>query len=177
MNLIFDRKYPDSVDIEKVENLFVSAFPPEERPPFEMAIGWKKSKFFGIYDSKTFVGLADLVEYRDMVYLFFLAIEEDKRGCGYGSAMLREIKKRYPNKRLFLLAEELDESYPNYEERKHRFAFYERNGFVYKGTKIKEIGVDYQMLIHGGDVSKEEFVAVMTYLIGKAMAKKYYASV
>ena len=162
-------------DIRKKKALFETAFPPEERPPFWLMLEWNRPSFYGVYLEGEFIGLADMIQYEDLAYLFFLAIKKKWRNKGIGTQILRDFKNKFPDKRLFLLADEVGEEYPDNEVRIRRIGFYERNGFHYQGTKVKEMGVTYQMMVCGDPVSKEDFYHVMESLIGPDFMKKYYA--
>ena len=176
MKLDYRRITPSSTDVAEVQTCFEKSFPPEERPPFEMTISWDNSKFMEVRLDRQFVGLVDVVECRDLLYVFFLAVEESFQDQGIGSQILTDLKDRYRGKRLFLLAEEIDPKYPDTETRKRRFAFYARNGFKPSGVFILEFGVRYEMLIENAPVTKNEFVETMTFLIGEENAKKYYSN-
>ena len=176
MKLDYRRITPSSADVAEVQTCFEKTFPPEERPPFEMTISWDNSSFMEIRWNGQFVGLVDVVECRDLLYVFFLAVEESFQDQGIGSQILTDLKVRYRGKRLFLLADEIDPKYPDIETRKRRFAFYARNGFKPSGVFILEFGVRYEMLIENDPVTKNEFVETMTFLIGEENAKKYYSN-
>ena len=164
-------------DQKKTQDLFETAFPEEERPPFAMMLSWKHDEFYGVYKANEFVGLVDLILYKDLVYVFFLAVAEEKRNQGIGSQILSDLKGRYPNRRLFLLADEVDPKYADNEIRARRIAFYNRNGFLDTGIKILEFGVMYQLLSASGAISKREFYLVMESLIGEAKAKQFYGNI
>ena len=177
MEATFSKIDLGSQNIEDVKNLFETAFPEDERPPFEMTLSFKGSDFYAIYDGLTFVGLVDLVIHGETVYLFFFAIKEELRGKGYGSHVLQELFRRFPNKRVFLLAEEIDGDYEDLPLRKRRIGFYERNGFVLSDTRIKEFGVDYRLLYHGGVVDKNDFLATMRSILDEGIFKAFYSNI
>lgn len=154
------------------KRLYEEAFPPEERPPYRMLLSFERAKFYEIYDGNLFVGLADIVEKEDDTYLFFLAVEERLQNKGYGSKILQALQKRYRN--IYLLAEELDRSYANYEERLRRFAFYERNGFQSKHERVKDYGVWYEILYQEKEINASDFFETMRYLLGDALFERYY---
>ncbi|MCR5348665.1 MAG: GNAT family N-acetyltransferase [Bacilli bacterium] len=167
-----------SPGLDEVCFLFETAFPPEERPPFDLAISWKNSSFNGIYHDGEFVALADLVEYQDYLYVFFLAVKEEKRNQGIGAQILSDLKKKYADKTLFLLADEVGEEYEDNPLRLRRVYFYERNGFHHNGIHIKEFEVMYQMQVCGTkEVDKRVFLSTMERLIGPEMMKKLYSDV
>ena len=163
-----------SSGLEEPKHLFETAFPPEERPPFDVTLGFERSLFYGVYRDGKFVALVDLVPYGDLLYIFFLAVQDERRNQGIGSTILHDVKKRYRGKRLFLLADDPEPNYPDYSLRMRRIAFYERNGFHLSGTHVKEMGVMYRILSAGDPVSKKEFLETMRYLIGEERFRLYY---
>ena len=113
------------------------------------------------------MGLAYFVRYQDIIYLFYLAIDESKQGKGYGSALLTAVRRHFIGKRVILNIEALDDQAPNYEERVKRKRFYEKNGFHGMGYTVKELGIVYEMLGMGENVSKNEYIALMRSIIGR----------
>ena len=102
-----------------VEPLFVSAFPTDERPPsdiyFESFKNHNANILYGFYEDDIFVGFASVVLYKDICYIFFLAIQDELRGQGYGSKILSMIKEMYQNDVILLCYEEVDKKYKDYE--------------------------------------------------------------
>lgn len=161
-------------DYKIIKKLFLSAFPPEERPPF---IFLKKRSLDGrcdmltIKNGNSFAGFASVLCFRDMAYLFLFAIEEDCRGNGIGSRVLELIKEKYKDKRIFLAREVLDESAENYIDRVRRRGFYMRNGFYDLPGKIKEAGVVYDIMGTGKGVSSDEYKEIMQNFLGRIFFK------
>ena len=128
--------------------LFKKAFPKDERPPvyyfYKNIKRYNENKLFAYYDEEEFIGFTYLTFYKDIVYLFFLAVSENKRNQGYGSKILSLIKEEYKDKVILLCYEEIDEKYPDYENRKKRESFYLKNGFVSNNLKTNEFGVIFQ---------------------------------
>lgn len=61
----------------KVRRLYLDAFPDFERLPFWLLMYKSKKKdsdLYVIYDDEEFVGLTNLAYYKDIVYLYYLAI-------------------------------------------------------------------------------------------------------
>ena len=142
------RLYLDQLDIRKdVSCLLESAFPIEERPPtdyFFKSLEKKENKLFAYYLNNTFIGFAFLSFYQDVCYIFFLAVEENKRHQGFGGQILENIKKEYSELVLLLCYEEVDPKYPNYVERVNRRNFYYSHGFRPNKLKTNEYGVIYE---------------------------------
>jgi len=161
-------------DYKIIKRLFVKAFPPEERPPFFMLKNRaqkSKGEMLSVYDENEFIGFAYIVSRLDVAYLFYFAIEESKRGQGYGSAVLSELQKRYNGKRLFLAREQLDETAENYDERVKRHKFYLKNGCYDLPVMIKEANVIYDVMGVGGIVTAEEYDMLMTQWCGRFMRR------
>lgn len=165
---------------KKAKDLYLEAFPPEERVPWFL-LKWKtwsdKAKVFGIRDGAEFVGMVYEVYYRDIVFVFYVAIVPELRGKGYGSQVFDGIKERHPGKRLILNIETVDETSPNYEERARRKRFYLKNGFQDVHLKTLEKDVVYEMLCFGGTVDYKEYAALVQDYMGKRMFEKYYQEV
>ena len=157
-------------DKKKVKKLYVDAFPIEERCPLNILLKHTKDKrgeFLAIYDQEKFIGLIYNIVYKDIVYIYYLAIEEKFRHQGYGTKVLNDIKVMYANKRIILMAETLDEKADNYQERVNRNKFYSKNGFVYQGYTVMEFEVVYDMLGYSNKkVSKKEFKELIKYYFG-----------
>jgi len=161
-------------DCDKIKELYLRAFPRDERAPFSMIrrrARQGRADMLTARDGEEFVGFVYMVCLGDLAYIFYFAIDADKRGMGYGSAVLTELKKRYEGKRLFLAREQLDESADNYAQRLRRHEFYLRNGFEDKRFKIKEASVIYDAMGIGGEVSAEEYRELIEHWNGKFMRK------
>ena len=161
--ILYSKGYKNT---NKLKHLFEHAFPPAERPPFSWMPSLEKNKLFSVEDNGEFIGLISVIEYQDLVYIFFLAVKKCFRGKGYGSRILKDALSKYHDKRVFLLAEDPDIPCDNKEERNNRIKFYSHNGLNKTDLKVCEYGVEYVSLTSGGYVSKEEFLSVMKYLLG-----------
>lgn len=160
-----------------VRRLYFSAFPLAERTPFvylQYRTKHKCADCFAVYDKEQFVGLVYNVYYKDLVYVFYLAVNENCRDKGYGSKILREIQQRFKEKRLILSIEEVNPDSANYEQRKRRKAFYEKNGFHDSGVRVTELGVIYEVLIYGNQISKDEYMQMMKNYTGNIIYNMFY---
>ena len=158
-------KYKDNKRIKKdVKPLFISAFPKEERPPafiFFKNANRDTQDLYAYYDNDEFIGFASLTYYKDIVYIFFLAVSENKRNQGYGSKILNLIKEEYKDKVILLCYEEVDDKYPDNEMRIKRKNFYRKNGFIDNGVKTNEFGVIFETgYIGSHKVSFEDYVEI-----------------
>lgn len=145
-----------------VKDLYLSAFPKQERVPPRILMGHTKRdvvKFNAYYDEDVFVGLSYTVTFEDLTYLFFLATRADIRSKGYGSQILDCIKAQHPNSRIVLNLEAQDETADNSEQRKKRREFYFRNGYAPTGMTLEIHGnlLELLFLDEKGTCTKNEY--------------------
>lgn len=128
--------------INKIENLYLSSFPKEERFPFwllEECSKESKSELSAIIDKNEFVGMCYIVDCDDAYYLMYLAVDPNLRNKNYGSKILSDLKEKY--KTLFLSIDE-----PTNEISVRRKNFYLRNGFFDTNKFYEDTGVNYEIL-------------------------------
>ena len=158
-----------------IEPLYVSAFPEDERPPVGMffkTVLLDNDDLLGFYDNNEFIGFANIITYKDICYLFFLAVIEEKRNQGCGSKILQLLKELYKDKVLTLCYEEIDDKYPDIDLRIRRKNFYYRNGFKDNEMKTCEYGVNYETCYIGSHkVSFEDYLGLYKSVFGKRVNK------
>lgn len=170
----------DFIDIKKnkkVTKLYNEAFPKDERIPIwllKILVRKNKAKFYGIYDNEKFVGLVYNIFYKDIVFVFYLAIDKGTREQGYGTKVLDSIKQKYKNSRIILCIEPVDENSDNYEQRVKRKNFYLKNEFEDSNYIIKERNIIYEMLYYNENVALQEFEEMMKNYFGKMLYEKFY---
>jgi len=148
-----------SDDYEYVADLYYFSFPEKEREKLENIMKVSKTplgEFYVVLDGETRVGMLYMMIHKDLVYIYYLAIDPGKRSIGYGSAVLQIVFKMFEGYRFALNSEAPDDKANNNEERLERLSFYEKNGFKDTGTKTSWQGVDYCLLTYGGKVGKYE---------------------
>ena len=148
------KEFLEHQEIRKdIEPLFISAFPSDERPSEDIYFeNFKKNKnaiLYGFYDDSEFVGFSSVILYKDICYIFFLAVSSNKRDQGYGSQILSEIKHIYNDNVILLCYEEVDNKYQDFEMRLRRKNFYMKNGFIDNPLKTNEFGVVFQTAYYG----------------------------
>lgn len=164
-----------SPELRAVKKLFLSAFPKDERVPFGLLVKRadpQKADFWSLLDGGELIGMAYVVKSQALAYLYFLAIAPDKRGKGYGTKTLDELKAKYNDKNLFLALETLDKSAPNYAQRVKRHAFYESCGFTDLPYRIKEASVVYGTMGANGAFDPQGYRDMMSDYLGKFHTKK-----
>lgn len=137
-----------------------TAFPYEERRDYsdqKECLENKYFKFFEIYDCDLAVGFTALWVFENFVFIEHIAIDEDKRGGGYGSKAIELIKEKY-NKPLILEAEA-----PVTEQQIKRIKFYNRLGFNVNSFNYTQPsyhggeGVPLLILSYPNKLTDEEF--------------------
>ncbi len=154
----------------QVRRLYNGAFPAEERMPIRYLYrGTRKTgDFRAVLDKDGFAGLFYVIEYKRLAYIFYLAVEEDLRGRGYGTEILESLKARYGDRTVILNIEDpFDETADNAAVRRRRLGFYERNGFADTGIKTEEFGVVYELLCASGTVTLGEYLEMMEHFMGR----------
>lgn len=147
-------------DYRQIKELYLTAFPDDERAPFfliRLRAMQGRAEMLTAKEGAEFIGFAYVVTDRDMVYLFYFAIDSGKRGSGNGSQVLKLLKERYAGKRFFLAREQLDKQAENYEERVRRHQFYLKNGLSDLPNRIQEASVIYDIMGIGGSISAAEY--------------------
>lgn len=167
----FDKK---SSDYKNVKRLYNSAFPANEKAPFWLLM--KKIKkdgvdFWAAYSEKKWVGLAYVLSYKKISYVFYLAIDDNARGKGFGSGVLSALKEKYQGQNLFLAIEEINKKASNYAERVKRKQFYEKNGFHDLNCKLREATVVYDLLGVGGKINPKDYADMFDKYFGKLLRK------
>ena len=157
-------------DYKKIKKLFLTAFPPEERPPF-FFLKRKAGQMLVAKEDGRFLGFVHLVCHKDLVYLFFFALEASHRGQGYGSQILQLVKEQNEGKRIFLAREPLDEQADNAAQRRSRHQFYLRNGFADLPIQIVEQGYVFDAMGIGGSISAADYDALITGWCGNFLRK------
>lgn len=129
--------------------LYRTAFPAAEQKPFSMIMrNWRKEKMdiWCLCRDGRFVGLATTMKYANLVLIDYLAVAKKHRGTGVGTAALSALRKRYPEKALFLEIESVYEDAPNIIQRQRRKAFYLRCGLTPMKLMVTLGGVNMEVL-------------------------------
>ena len=147
-------------DYKKFNHLYLAAFPKEERVPVRYLMKHSgESELIACYDGETFCGFYSTLTFGDITHILFLAVADELRDRGYGSALLKLISQRHPHNRIILDIEAEDSAAPNHEQRVRRKAFYEKNGYTESGIRYHWRGVSYKILIKNGTITEAEFDA------------------
>ena len=163
--------YKEQTNIKKdISDLFLEAFPENERPPLNIFLKSLKQKeitLLAFYDEDIFIGFTYLAIHKDICCLYFFAVDKDHRHQGYGGQIIESLKKEYKDYVLMLCYEEVDSKYENYEERVSRKAFYYKHGFKDNKIKTNEYGVIYETAYIGSHyVSFVDYFTIFRLVFG-----------
>ena len=154
-------------DVATLRRLYHSAFPKEEQMPWWLLrlISLRQDMgVFGFYDGGQLRGLTVSVATDEVLFLLFLAVCEDQRGQGWGSAILEQLKKEYSGRTILLNVELLDPMAENYDQRLLRMAFYKKNGFFDTGFDIDEVGGTFRVLGTSRQLDVDAYLRVFAKL-------------
>ncbi len=149
-----------------LRRLYHEAFPKYEQMPWWLLRLLSLRRDMGVdgyYDGTQMCGLTFSVATDKVLFILFLAVNDQCRGRGWGSAMLTKLKEEYPGHAIVLNVELLDPAAENYDQRLRRMRFYGKNGFFDTGYDVDEVGGTFRVL------STEEELNVPAYL--EAFAK------
>ncbi|MCD8095710.1 MAG: GNAT family N-acetyltransferase [Ruminococcus sp.] len=163
MNVVLKKINKSSDDFKRAKRLYLRAFPANERAPFWILSSKAKKSyvdFLGIYCKDKLVGLMYVVCYKSACYIFYFAVSDKLRNKGFGSAALKQVKKKYSDYTLFLAIEPIEANAANLDERKNRREFYIKNGFNPTNLRIREGKMIYEVLSNG-KVDPDNYTALM----------------
>ena len=163
MNVTLSQASFGWAEMRWLNRLLVSAFPPEERPPFYILRlkAPKAADWWLIRKDGQRAGFCYVIRNEKLAYIFLFAVAENFRGQGVGGQTLRLLKEQYAGQNLFLAIEPIDPAAENNAQRVRRKAFYERNGFHPLRQWVNEVDVIFSLLGTGGRISRADYDALM----------------
>ena len=160
MNLELIRLNLDCKDRKYFEQINNEAFPLSERMSMNEIFSFASNTatdVLGIYDFDRPVGFAVLLKNEQCGYVYFIAIDKNKRSKGYGRAAMNKILEVYSQLQIVLDFEEIDENAENYIQRIRRKNFYLRNGFHETGNYTLLSEDRFEVVCSSGKLRKEAF--------------------
>lgn len=163
-------------DLHEIQELYLSAFPLNERKPFPVILQKCQEGSMEILrietDDGTFIGLVIMIFYKDLAILDYFAIDEHQRNLGYGSKVLHLLNEHYPDKRMILEIEDPSVPSDNTHERVRRKGFYLRNGMILMPFCVNLFGVEMLILTNGQPVTFEEYHDIFMNVFSPAIRDK-----
>ena len=148
--------------IETIHLLYESAFPPDERMPFERVLQKRDAGVMRLLSVESengeFLGFANITLcLDDVLALNYFAILPEMQGRGYGTDVIKELKKRYSERSIVIDIEDDAVECDNAEQRKRRRCFYERLGFFAMPYRLSIFGVPSLIMSSGRAYSLEQY--------------------
>lgn len=164
-------------EYREVKALYEEAFPATERVwPWYLLLMSKRNSvdYVAYYDGDKFCGFTYSVVAEKLVCVVYITVESSLRSNGYGSEILSLLKERYKGKILSLNVEVLDEEADNYEQRKRRIHFYQKNGMIDTGYRIKKESGDFYIFSDSENFHADMYrICMYRYSFGTYMAPIY----
>ena len=151
---------PFSKSYRKAKKLLRDDFQEHDRFPMLLLVLLSLNKdieFKAYYDSDCFVGFYYGVICDNCFFVLYLAIDPSVQSKGYGSSIISLIKNKHKGNQIILNAEAPEEEAEDYEQRKRRISFYERNGISETKYYFYDAGEKYIILSSSESFSKEDF--------------------
>lgn len=132
--------------------MYYESFDKDERFPFWLLKKCSKEKnvkFNVIYSNDKVIGFQYIIEYDNIDYLMYFAIEKRQRNNGYGSEILKELNRSYKN--VLLCIEKTSEQVSDIKYKRKQF--YLINGFVGTNKYIVDNNVEYELLSNNSNLN------------------------
>lgn len=148
--------------LQKIEALYMEAFPASERKPWALIVRrhWEGTmEILSVEDDEnSFLGLAIFAFDKDLALLDYFAISGEMRDQGAGSAVLQALQERYTDRRFLLEIETTKKPCDDLAVRERRKAFYLRNGLHPMDFDVLLFGVEMEILSNCERLTFEEYL-------------------
>lgn len=150
---------PHSGESRKIRNLYIESFPENERFSFSMMLKNENGHYetFAFYIDDSFCGFAILLNSGDISHILYLATKPELRGKGLGAKALASIARIKKGMRIIVDIERELPGLCDNDIRRRRKNFYLRNGYRETEVRYRWQDESYEILVLGGELSKEDF--------------------
>lgn len=152
--------------VEMIRKLYELSFPPNERMPFERILQKRSEgvmRLMAVEDiDGELLGFVNITLCFDALALNYFAISPENQGRGYGTEVISELRRRYPDRSIVIDIEDDAVSSQNHEQRIRRREFYERLGFFAMPYRVDIFGVPSIIMSSGREYSFEEYIEIFT---------------
>lgn len=164
----------DTQQWAEIKEIYLEAFPKRERKPYiSLRRSVKKGKAIVMtaMEENKLLGFVVLIPHEDMVMVDYLAVSSKIRSKGTGSFIMQKVCEVFRDRKILLLIERLSDSAENQEQRIARRKFYVKNGFTSSDIFITGASGEMEVLNYGKKISKEEYLRMQEYALGKLFFK------
>lgn len=158
-NLKIDRfkmKYFNSV-----RKIYKSSFPRSERFPFIILllnIIRGNSSMNVLIDNNIIYGFIYYINYKEMSFILYLAINKNIRNKGYGSYLLKWLQNKKHNIDVYLNIDEINSIYKDNDVRIKRLNFYLNNNFYLTNYVSVEHSGNFNILTTNKEFNINEYI-------------------
>lgn len=145
---------------QEIKQLYLAAFPKEDRMPFWMMVAMsylRSTEFLAFYDKDDLCGFVYMATINRQTFVMFLAVPEALRSKGYGSQILAQVQSLHPNNKIVISIEPCDADAKDIDLRVRRKQFYLANGYAETGCLIRLGGKTQEIIIKNGVFHIREF--------------------
>lgn len=152
--LKINRKYYKEY-FSQIKELYLEAFPITERVPLELLFELNNTDVLVFTYQSKFIGFAIMLDWNNISYLLYFAINSKYQGKGFGSQALELIKKEKNNMTILADIEFNDQQSLNSKQRVKRKKFYLNLGFMETGITYVQKNIKFEILFYGESVTKK----------------------
>lgn len=160
-------------DWKNVKSIYINSFPKEERFPFLLLYFntlRNNSNLYVMEINNQIIGFIDAINYKNMIFILYLAVDKKMRNLGYGSKLLKQFLNENTNKNIYLNIDEVDTKFSNYKLRKQRLNFYLNNNFYLTNYLSVEQDGNFNIMI----ASNNNFEVDNYIELDKKISKWYF---
>lgn len=160
--------------LQKIENLYNTSFPKEEKKPFTLIVEKQKRKkvdILSIEYKKNFCGLMILALNKDNILLDYFAIDTLFQSQGLGSKAIKLLYKKYENKNIIIEIESTKINSNNLIQREKRKKFYLKNNFKSLNFNVNLFNVEMEMLSNNTNITYKEYIEIYKNIYGNEIIK------
>lgn len=154
-------------EFPRIKKLFETSFPKNERYPLWLLAAraaCKDADFLAYYDESVFCGITYTVRTENTLFVLYIAVNDEIRSKGYGTAILSQVVKLAEGRQVVLNVEDPDPAAENNGQRERRVSFYKRNGFYDTGYRLIEKILTHQVMCNKEDFSPDGYTAALKKL-------------
>ncbi len=145
---------------KEVKTIYKASFRKGERMSFLVMLVMSKSPgtdLLAFYDADRLCGFVYMATYGGITFIIYLAVDAPQRSQGYGSRILGQIERRYPENKLVLSIDRCNAQTQDRAERIRRKRFYLKNGFAETGYFVNSTKEYQEILVKNGTFDPQEF--------------------
>lgn len=156
----YNNKYFDGVN-----DIYNRSFPKCERYMLlEDLLKAEHTQLHCLVDGDDVKGFVYTIHYNKLVFILYLAVNEKERLKGYGSVLMKWCLNNYKDCKVFLNIDELDDKKEDFEVRKRRLCFYQKNGLYISNIMSSDKSENFHVLSNQQVVDIDEYTTLDNFV-------------